>query len=167
VLIRGSASHAGTSVEGGISENESPPSKVSSKSQGDVMVDRAISLIDGLMTARNFYKGDEFVQDVVRKIPLSMQWYNYIFSCSMQFRPGSIERYKAPEDHSRHIIVMVRGNIYKVDLICSDEEGREKRMTGNKLKVSDSSNDMVSQKNLTPPLKPRDYTPLVVLTTVT
>jgi hypothetical protein len=26
---------------------------------------------------------------------------------------------------------------------------------------------MVSQKNLTPPLKPRDYTPLVVLTTVT
>lgn len=135
VLIRGSPGSAGTSVDGGIGENDSLL-KAASINNPDVMVDRAASLIDGLMKARDFYMSSEFNQDVIKKTPLSMQWYNYIFSCSIQFLPGSIERYKAPAGHSRHIIVMVRGNMYKVDLIYSSEDGQEKRISGNKLKVS-------------------------------
>lgn len=139
VLIRGSPRHAGTSVEGGIAENETPLTDsvpVSSKAREDVMVGRAASLIDGLMKARDFYNSVEFDQDTIKGTPLSMQWYNYIFSCSMQFRPGSIERYKAPEDQSRHIIVMVRGNMYKLDLIHTNENGKEKKITDNQLRVS-------------------------------
>lgn len=144
VLIRGSPRNAGTSVDGGIGENESSLN-VSSINCPEVMVNRAVSLIDGLMKARDFYMSSEFSQDVIRKTPLSMQWYNYIFSCSMQFFPGSIERYKAPAGHSRHIIVMVRGNMYKVDLSYSNEEGQEKRITGDELKVSSLSNYMLSR----------------------
>lgn len=135
VLIRGSSRNAGTSVEGGIGEFKSSRD-VSSTSQPDVVVDRAVSLIDGLMKARDFYMSSEFNQDVIKKTPLSMQWYNYIFSCSMQFAPGSIERYKAPADRSRHIIVMVRGNMYKMDLTCSNEDGQEIGITNNELRVS-------------------------------
>ena len=135
VLIRGSPRSAGTSVDGGIGENESLLS-VPSINDSDVMLNRAASLVDELMKARDFYLSSEFNQDVIKKTPLSMQWYNYIFSCSMQFLPGSIERYKAPAGHSRHIIVMVRGNMYKVDLTYSTEVGEEKRITGNELKVS-------------------------------
>ncbi|KAL9967377.1 hypothetical protein ACROYT_G025586 [Oculina patagonica] len=134
VLIRGSPGNPGTSVDGGIGENESSLN-VASINNPDVMVDRAASLVDGLiMKARDFYMSSEFNQDVIKKTPLSMQWYNYIFSCSMQFLPGSIERYKAPAGHSRHIIVMMRGNMYKMDLIYSNEDGQEKRITGNELK---------------------------------
>ena len=100
------------------------------------MINRATSLIEGLMKARDFYKSSEFAQDAIKTTALSMQWYNYIFSCSMQFLPGSIERYKAPESHSRHIVVMVRGNMYKLDMIDSDEEGQDKTITGSQLKVS-------------------------------
>lgn len=135
VLIRGSPRSAGTSVDGGIGENENLLS-VASINDSDVMLNRAASLVDGLMKARDFYLSSEFNQDVIKKTPLSMQWYNYIFSCSMQFLPGSIERYKAPAGHSRHIIVMVRGNMYKVDLTYSTEDGEEKKITGNELKVS-------------------------------
>ena len=101
----------------------------------EVMVNRASFLIDGLLKARDFYMSSDFNQDMIKKTPLSMQWYNYIFSCSMQFLPGSIERYKAPADHSRHIIVMVRGNMYKVDLTYISRDGQEKRLTNNQLKV--------------------------------
>ena len=135
VLIRGSPRDAGTSVAGGIGEriNEQDDS---SKNCKDAMVNRAASLINGLMEARDFYSSSEFIQDAIKATALSMQWYNYIFSCSMQFFPGSIERYKFPDSHSRHIIVMVRGNMYKVDLIRSDEKGREMTITRNQLKVS-------------------------------
>ena len=135
VLIRGSPSDAGTSVDGGIGEHLSSHHDSSTSCQ-DVLINRAASLVDGLMKARDFYKSSEFTEDAIKTTPLSMQWYNYIFSCSMQFLPGSIERYKAPENHSRHMIVMVRGNMYKVDLLCSDEEGEEKAIPGNQLKVS-------------------------------
>lgn len=54
----------------------------------------------------------------------------------MQFLPGSIERYKAPAGRSRHIIVMVRGNMYKVDLTCINENGQEIGLTNNELGVS-------------------------------
>lgn len=137
VLIRGSPRGAGTSVEGGIGDQDSKNSRdVSSAKQPDVMVDRAVSLIDGLMKTRDFYMSSEFNGDVRKKTPLSMQWYNYIFSCTMQFLPGSIERYKAPAAHSRHIIVMVRGNMYKVDLTCTNEDGQEIGITNNELRVS-------------------------------
>ena len=137
VLIRGSPRSTGTSVDGGIGENEST-SNVASQVDcpAEVMVNRATSLIDGLLKARDFYMSSDFNQDMIKKTPLSMQWYNYIFSCSMQFLPGSIERYKAPEGHSRHIIVMVRGNMYKVDLTYISGDGQEKRITINQLKVS-------------------------------
>lgn len=100
------------------------------------MLNRAVSLVNGLMKARNFYASGEFTQDTIKGKALSMQWYNYIFSCSMQFFPGCIERYKAPDSHSRHIVVMVRGNMYKVELIRSDEEGSEKIITSSQLRVS-------------------------------
>ncbi|XP_031565684.1 uncharacterized protein LOC116300862 [Actinia tenebrosa] len=137
VLIRGSPRHAGTSVEGGIAENETPLADngtVSSEAREEAMVSRAASLIDGLMKARDFYNSVEFDQDTIKGSPLSMQWYNYIFSCSMQFRPGSIERYKAPEENSKHIIVMVQGHMYKLDLIRTNEHGKERRLTGKQLR---------------------------------
>ena len=77
-----------------------------------------------------------------------MQWYNYIFSCSMQFLPGSIERYKAPAGHSRHIIVMVRGNMYKVDVTCSNEDGQEIGITNNELRVSSQNSAHVNNVNV-------------------
>ena len=135
VLIRGSSRNTGTSVEGGIGEFNTLRD-VSLTSQSDLIVDRAVSLIDGLMKARDFYMSSDFNQDVIKKTPLSMQWYNYIFSCSMQFLPGSIERYKAPAGDSRHIIVMVRGNMYKVDLTCTNKDGQEIGITNNELRVS-------------------------------
>ena len=135
VLIRGSPKHPGTSVDGGIGEDISSHA-VSMQDCGDIMIERASSLIDGLMKARDLYRSTEFTQDVMKTTTLSMQWYNYVFSCSMQFFPGSIERYKAPEIHSRHIIVMIRGNIYKLDLIRNDDEGREEIITKSQLKVS-------------------------------
>ena len=52
VLIRGSPRNAGTSVEGGFREFKSSRD-VSMTSQPDVMVDRAVSLIDGLIKARD------------------------------------------------------------------------------------------------------------------
>lgn len=85
VLIRGSPQNAGASVEGGTGEFKSCRD-VSSTNYPDVMVSRAVSLIDGLMKARDFYMSSEFNQDVMKKTPLSMQWYiNYIFSCSCSF----------------------------------------------------------------------------------
>ena len=135
VLIRGSPRNVGTSVDCGIGENNSLSNDFSLK-YPDVMIDRAATLIDGLMKARDFYLSSDFTQDVIRKTPLSMQWYNYIFSCTMQFLPGSIERYKAPSAQSRHIIVMVRGNMYKVDLVSVNNKGQEMRITANELKVS-------------------------------
>ncbi|XP_020612759.1 uncharacterized protein LOC110051124 isoform X1 [Orbicella faveolata] len=159
VLIRGSSRNAGTSVEGGIGEFKSSRD-VSSTSQPDAMVDRAVSLIDGLMKARDFYMSSEFNQDVIKETPLSMQWYNYIFSCSMQFLPGSIERYKAPAGHSRHIIVMVRGNMYKVDLTCTNEDGQE---------IGTANNDLRKQMKeilLTDACR-ESSTPIAVLTTMT
>ena len=135
VLIRGSPKHPGTSVDGGIGEDISSQA-VSMQDCGDIMIERASSLIDGLMKARDLYRSTEFTQDVMKTTALSMQWYNYVFSCSMQFFPGSIERYKAPEIHSRHIIVMVRGNMYKLDLIHNDDEGREEIIAKSQLKVS-------------------------------
>ena len=65
-----------------------------------------------------------------------MQWYNYIFSCSMQFLPGSIERYKAAAGHSRHILEMVRGNMYKMDLTRTNEDEQEIGTANNELRVS-------------------------------
>lgn len=141
VLIRGSPKYAGTSVVGGIGESAFSLDD-SQGSCEDVMISRAASLIDGLMKARDFYASDAFSQDANKTTALSMQWYNYIFSCSMQFYPGSIERYKAPESLSRHIVVMVRGNMYKVDLVCSNEEGREKTVAVSQLKVSDISSTL-------------------------
>ena len=135
VLIRGSPEDAGTSVDDGIGERIIS-NDVSSKNRQDAMINRATSLIEGLMKARDFYKSSDFAQDAIKTTALSMQWYNYIFSCSMQFLPGSIERYKAPESHSRHIVVMVRGNMYKLDMIDSDEKGQDKTITGSQLKVS-------------------------------
>ena len=135
VLIRGSPKHPGTSVDGGIGEDISSHA-VSMQDRGDIMIERASSLIDGLMKARDLYRSTEFTQDVMKTTALSMQWYNYVFSCSMQFFPGSIERYKAPEIHSRHITVMIRGNMYKLDLIRNDDEGREEIITKSQLKVS-------------------------------
>ena len=135
VLIRGSPEDAGTSIDGGIGERITA-NDVSSRNHEDVMINRATSLIHGLMKARDFYKSSEFAQDAIKTTALSMQWYNYIFSCSIQFRPGSIERYKACDTHSRHIVVMVRGNMYKLDMmIDSDEEGEEKTITSSQLKV--------------------------------
>ena len=135
VLIRGSPKHPGTSVDGGIGEDISSHA-VSMQDCGDIMIERASSLIDGLMKARDLYRSSEFTQDVMKTTALSMQWYNYVFSCSMQFFPGSIERYKAPEINSRHIIVMIRGNMYKLDLIHNDDEGREEIITKSQLEVS-------------------------------
>lgn len=136
VLIRGSPTDAGTSVAGGIGERINSHDD-SSKSCKDAMINRAVSLINGLMEARDFYSSSEFTQDVIKTTALSMQWYNYV--CSMQFFPGSIERYKCPDSHSRHIIVMVRGNMYKVDLIRSDDKGPEMTITRNQLRVSNFS----------------------------
>jgi len=147
VLIRGSPRNAGTSVEGGIGEFKSSRD-VSSTNQPNVMVDRAVSLIDGLMKARDFYMSSESNQDVIKETPLSMQWYNYIFSCSMQFLPGSIGRYKAPAGHSRHIIVMVRGNMYKVDVACSNEDGQEIGIANNELRVSSQNSAHVNNVNV-------------------
>ena len=135
VLIRGSPKHPGTSVDGGICEDISSHA-VSMQDCRDIMIERASSLIDGLMKARDLYRSTEFTQDVMKTTALSMQWYNYVFSCSMHFFPGSIERYKAPEIHSRHIIVMIRGNMYKLNLIRNDDEGREEIITKSQLKVS-------------------------------
>ena len=135
VLIRGSPKHPGTSVDGGIGEDICSHA-FSMQDCGDIMIERASSLIDGLMKARDLYRSTEFTQDVMKTTTLSMQWYNYVFSCSMQFFPGSIERYKAPEIYSRHIIVMIRGNMYKLDLIHNDDEGREEIITKSQLKVS-------------------------------
>ncbi|CAH3023881.1 unnamed protein product [Porites evermanni] len=132
VLIRGSPKHPGTSVDGGIGEDISSHA-VSMQDCGDIMIERASSLIDGLMKARDLYRSSEYTQDVMKTTALSMQWYNYVFSCSMQFFPGSIERYKAPEINSRHIIVMIRGNMYKLDLIHNDDEGREEIITKSQL----------------------------------
>ena len=137
VLIRGSPWDAGTSVDGGIGEHLISRDD-SSKSYTNVRINRAVSLIQGLMKAREFYTNGEFSQDTMKSGALSMQWYNYIFSCSMQFLPGSIERYKAPDSLSRHIVVMVRGNIYKVELIRSDEEGFERIIPSSQLKVRSS-----------------------------
>ena len=135
VLIRGSPKHPGTSVDGGIGEDISSHA-VSMQDCGDIMIERASSLIDGLMKARDLYRSPEFTQDVMKTTALSMQWYTYVFSCSMQFFPGSIERYKASEIHSRHIIAMIRGNMYKLDLIHNDDEGREEIITKSQLEVS-------------------------------
>ncbi|KXJ16566.1 Choline O-acetyltransferase [Exaiptasia diaphana] len=131
VLIRGS--HGLTSVYDGIGErlNDIAWSK---KMGCDVMVNRSASLINGLMKARNYYMSSEFTQDKIKTTSLSMQWYNYIFSCSMQFFPGSIERYKAPEMHSKHIIVMVRGNMYKLDMMKTDEKGQTRTINERQLK---------------------------------
>ena len=142
VLIRGSPWDAGTSVDGGIGEHFVSRDD-SSKSSKNVTINRAVSLIHGLMKAREFYTSGEFTQDTMKGRALSMQWYNYIFSCSMQFLPGSIERHKAPDSLSRHIVVMVRGNMYKVELIRSDEEGFERIIPSSQLKVSCSGiNDL-------------------------
>lgn len=133
VLIRGSPWDAGTSVDGGIGEHLISHDD-SSKSYENVTINRAVSLINGLMKARDFYTNGKFSQDTMKNRALSMQWYNYIFSCSMQFLPGSIERYKAPDSLSRHIVVMVRGNMYKVELIRSDKEGFERTIPSRQLK---------------------------------
>lgn len=132
VLIRGSPWDAGTSVDGGIGEHFVSRDD-SSKSSKNVTINRAVSLIHGLMKAREFYSSGEFTQDTMKGRALSMQWYNYIFSCSMQFLPGSIERHKAPDSLSRHTVVMVRGNMYKVELIRSDEEGFERIIPSSQL----------------------------------
>ena len=86
VLIRGSPTDAGTSVAGGIGERINSYND-SSKSCKDAMINRAASLINGLIEARDFYLSSEFTQDAIKTTALSMQWYNYIFSCSMQFFP--------------------------------------------------------------------------------
>lgn len=134
VLIRGSAEDAGTWVAGGIGERPTNVNQL--EISNDAMVNRATSLINGLMKAREYYSSSDITQDKIKNTPLSMQWYNYIFSCSMQFYPGCIERFKAPDSHSKHIIVMVRGNMYKVDMIGCDEEGTERTINDRLLKVS-------------------------------
>jgi hypothetical protein len=100
------------------------------------MLHRATSLILSVLKTRAFYAGGDFTPDEYKGQSLTMQWYSYLFSTSIQFHRELIERYTAPREYSRHIVVMCRGRVYNVELIRKDVMGEEVMPTYEEIKVN-------------------------------
>ncbi|XP_031556780.1 choline O-acetyltransferase-like [Actinia tenebrosa] len=98
------------------------------------MLHRSSLLILSILKARDFYTGQEFKPDEYKGQPFTMQWYSFLFSTSVQFHRELIERYTAPREYSRHVIVMYGGRAYSVEMIRTDVMGEEVMPTYEEIK---------------------------------
>ena len=99
------------------------------------MLHRSSLLILSVLNARKFYASKDFKPDEYKGQPLTIQWYSFLFSTSIQFHRELIERYTAPHEYSRHVIVMYRSRAYSVEMIRTDVMGEEVMPTYEEIKV--------------------------------
>lgn len=90
------------------------------------MILRATSLVLALLEVRKSILNDEIEQDCYKGQSQTMQWYNYVFSSGLVLHGGCIERYRAPSVYSHHIMVLIGGAMYQVELLRCNTVGEER-----------------------------------------
>ena len=108
------------------------------------MILRAASLVLALLEVRKSVLNGEIEQDMHKGQPQTMQWYNYVFSSGLVFHSECIERYRAPTEYSRHIVVLIGGAMYKVEVLRSDNMGQEIMPSFAEIKVRCHQNYIIS-----------------------
>lgn len=147
IVLRGLTHDANTSIVDGLGEDVDVNMNNETNSKDKLypdrlqmetclpMLHRSSLLILSVLKAREFYIRQDFKPDEYKSQPLTMQWYGFLFSTSVQFHCELIERYTAPRGYSRHVIIMYRGRVYSVDMIRTDVMGEEVMPTYEEIKV--------------------------------
>jgi len=99
------------------------------------MVHRTASLLLAILKSREYYRSIKFCPDMYKGKPLTMQWYSYLFSTSLQFHRELVERYTGSREKSTHVVVIYQQRLYKVELIRKDIVGEEVMPSYEEIKV--------------------------------
>ncbi|EDO44789.1 predicted protein [Nematostella vectensis] len=138
IILRGTRCIPGSSISNGLAMDASPINSDEECGHADTsmpfqrsmefdpIVHRATTLILAILETREFYSSADIGPDFYRRSkPMSMQWYSFLFATSLQVHRDHVERHVTPRARARHVIVMLRGRLYQVQLVRRDAMGAE------------------------------------------